>query len=354
MRILERYIAKQVIIATGLVLAVLVGLDTFMLFFAEMSDIGRAGYHLFKAFWYVLMQLPFDLYQLFPMAGFLGCLIGLGRLASQSELIVMRASGVSVMMITVAVIKAAIAMLLLVSIIGELVAPQLQRYAEHMKATALAREKNYLNLGGVWLRDQNEFIYLANIDGVDQVRNVTVFGFRGHELQSISRASVGSRLPDGTWLLHKVTQTELGDQQMTSHQLDALRINVKFDPLVLSMGRQSVDQLSIIGLQQSIQYRKRSGLDVEHYQLAFWQRVFQPLATVVMICLGVPFIFGSLRHASMGLRILIGITIGFLFYLLNQLLGPLAIVYQFSPTAAAMIPAVIFIVLCAILFRRIH
>ena len=83
------------------------------------------------------MHLPFDLYQLFPMAGFLGCLIGLGRMANQSELVVMRASGASIGGILWAVIKAALLMLLLVTVFGEVVSPKLQAYSERMKSRCL-------------------------------------------------------------------------------------------------------------------------------------------------------------------------------------------------------------------------
>lgn len=354
MRILDRYIAKNVIAATALVLGVLVGLDTFMLFFAEMSDVGKSNYSIIKASLYVLMQLPFDIYQLFPMAGFLGCLIGLGRLASQSELIVMRASGVSIFQITFSVIKAAVLMLFVITVLGELTAPKLEIYSERMKALALAKGDEYANLGGIWLRHQNTFIHMGDIINEESAREITVFQFKQHALVSMSYAPFAKRVKPDVWQLDNVTQTQLSQEQTSSQQLKTLLIALRLDPLVLSLGNRSVDQLSMKGLFDSIKYRNRSGLYIEQYELAFWQRLFQPLATLVMICLGVPFIFGSLRNASMGSRILIGIIIGFVFYIMNQLLGPLAIVYQLSPVVAALIPAIIFVGVCFVLFRRVN
>ncbi len=354
MRILDRHIANHVIIATLLVLAVLVGLDSFMLFFTEMSDVGKGDYTILTASSYVLMQLPFDIYQLFPMAGFLGCLIGLGRLASQSELIVMRSSGVSIIQITYSVIKAAVMMLFLITMIGEVIAPSLQVHSERMKSTALADHKDALNFGGMWLRHDDMFIHLGQMQNEESASDVTLFSFNNHRLLSMSYSPLARRVKTGQWLLSDVTQTQLAAERIvTQHKKEQL-IPMELDPLVLSLGRRSVEQLSVKGLYQSIKYRHRSGLYAEQYELAFWQRFFQPLATLVMICLGVPFIFGSLRNASMGFRILIGITIGFIFYTLNQLLGPLAIVYQLSPLVAALIPAVVFIIVCVLLFRRVN
>ncbi len=353
MRILDRYIATNVIVATLLVSAVLVGLDSFMLFFTEMSAVGKAHYTVWKASLYVLMQLPFDMYQLFPMAGFLGCLIGLGRLASQSELIVMRSSGMSIIEISYSVIKAAVLMLLTITIIGEVIAPSLQVSSERMKALALEDRADNSHWGGMWLRHENRFIHLGDVVDEQSAKDVTVFEFQGRRLLRISYAPLAERKQDNLWALSDVTRMVIKPERVLSKKQTIMPISLQLDPLVLSLGRRSVEQLSVKGLYDSINYRRHSGLSVEQYELAFWQRVFQPLATVVMICLGVPFIFGSLRNASMGFRILIGITIGFIFYILNQLLGPLAIVYQLSPIVAALIPAIIFISVCIVLFRRV-
>ena len=85
----------------------------------------------------------------------------------------------------------------------------------------------------------------------------------------------------------------------------------------------------------------------------FWTRMLQPLTTVIMICLGVPFIFGSLRSASMSSRILTGIIIGFVFYMLNQFLGPIALVYQWPSWTAGALPTLLFLVIYALLFSKI-
>ena len=217
----------------------------------------------------------------------------------------------------------------------------------------MGKAKNYTSLGGVWLREQNRFIYIGDIVAADKALNVSVFTLKNHQLLGSDYAPRAHRLADGRWQLQAVQQTTWHSGKITAQHIPQMTLNIKLDPLVLSLGSKSIDQLSVAGLYQSIKYRKQSGLSVEQYQFAFWQRVFQPLATIIMICLGIPFIFGSLRNASMGLRILTGIIIGFVFYTINQFLGPLAVVYQLSPIVAALIPAVIFVISYVILFRRI-
>ncbi|OGO91452.1 MAG: LPS export ABC transporter permease LptG [Coxiella sp. RIFCSPHIGHO2_12_FULL_42_15] len=352
MKYLNRYLAIHVIFATFVVLAVLAGIESFMLFFGEMNELGKAAYQVDKVVAYVVMQLPFQLYQLFPMAGFLGCLIGLGRLQASSELVVMRASGVSIVGVSVSVIKAALLMILVMTLMGEGVAPQLQMYAEHMKAKALGKEKNYTSLGGIWLRNHNEFIHISQLNSADRANAISTFMLNQHHLLQ-SRFAQYADKKGKNWQMQNVQQTDFTPSFVLAQTMAQASLQAEFDPVLLSLGQTSVDQLSVKGLYQSIKYRQEAKLDVEQYRYVFWSRIFQPLVAVVMICLGVPFIFVTPRSQSAGLRVLMGIIIGFAFYTLNQFLGPLAVVYQIPPSIAAVIPIMIFTIASAVLFRCI-
>ena len=96
MRILDRYIAQTVISGTLMTLMVLGALLAFVDFVGEIDDVGKGQYGVTEAALYVLLSLPKRLYELFPTAVLLGSLLGLGTLAGNSELIVVRASGVSI------------------------------------------------------------------------------------------------------------------------------------------------------------------------------------------------------------------------------------------------------------------
>ncbi|MBX9705493.1 MAG: LptF/LptG family permease, partial [Gammaproteobacteria bacterium] len=111
-------------------------------------------------------------------------------------------------------------------------------------------------------------------------------------------------------------------------------------------------QLSLLRLQEQSKYNKQNGLDSSTYTLAFWLRVLQPLATLVMVFLAIPFIFGPLRSSTMGLRILSGVMAGLAFYIINRFFGPFTVVYQIPPIVAAVTPILLFALLACILIRR--
>ena len=352
MQLLNRYIREAVISATWLVVLILLGIEIFMEFIGQLCKIGSVNYGLEQAFLYVLTQLPSDLYQLFPMAGFLGCLIGLGNLAFSGQLIVMQAAGASIARVTGSVVKAALLMIIGVTFIGEFIAPRLKSKGMLIKSIALSRQVSHQAFDGVWLLDGHSFIHISFIDSKYKVRNVSRFQFNKHHQLLSAAFSPEGCYSAGRWVLYHVKQSIFTPAQVKEIEISQLPLQIVFDPQQFQQGRKLVEEQSIIGLYHTIQYRIQTGLQTNSFIFAFWQRAIQPFTTVVMICLGVPCIFGSLRQASMGLRILTGVIIGFAFYILNQFFGLFAMGYQLPSilvVLVALMPTILFAITCIIL-----
>ena len=101
---LDRYIGTSVFLAILSVLGIIVGLALLFAFIDELGDLSDS-YGTLEALIYVVLTLPRRAYEMLPMAALIGCLIGLGSLASNSELTIMRAAGVSIGRIVWAVMK---------------------------------------------------------------------------------------------------------------------------------------------------------------------------------------------------------------------------------------------------------
>lgn len=352
MRILDNYIARMVIASTLVVVLILLGVESFVQFIGELGDIGHHHYTVFKALLFVPLTLPSDLYQLFPMAGLLGSLLGLGRLASSNQLVVMRAAGVSKAKITWAVVRAAFVMMVFVTLVGEFVAPPLFTYANQTKETALGNASGYKALKYVWLRQKNAFIHIDRVQDKRHIEGVTQYGFSKQRRLTQVVYAKHAFLKNGEWHLQHPKITDIGAKRVVTRTHASMLLQMDFDPRLVEMSRQHPNETSIVTLFNNIRYRKLHGLNSDQYAFAFWQRIIQPLTTVVMICLAVPFIFGSLRNVTMGFRITMGILIGFGFYMLNQFFGPISLVYQFPPWLAAMLPTLIFALAGWLLMRK--
>ena len=130
MKLIERYIAKTVLAAIALVTLMLAGLQIFILFVDQLNDIGKADYGIIAAALYVLLQMPYQVYLFFPMASLLGCLIGLGILANHSELVVMRAAGMSISQVALVVLKVAMILILFITIVGETICAKIGSFCQ--------------------------------------------------------------------------------------------------------------------------------------------------------------------------------------------------------------------------------
>lgn len=355
MKIISHYLGKTVISSILLVIIILIGVEAFIEFTREFPDIGTGSYNLLQVFAYVPMILPTDIYQLFPMAGLLGSIIGLGLLASHSEIIVIRTCGVSIARITIAVLKAAVLLSLFMLLVGEVLAPMLQHKATANKTIAISSGQALLTQQGIWLKDQNNFIHINKVLSDGHLESITRYNFdEQNKLKLISFAK-GAEYKSGQWIFNEVAQTNFNDNNTTSNSFfSTQQWGMKLKPRLVGLTSADTEQKSLPELYRYIKYRKLSGLSAANYEFTFWQRIFQPLASLVMIILAIPFVFGPLRSSTMGLRMLYGAVVGFAFYIINQFTGPLSVVYQIPPIIAALLPTLIFAVCGWILLNKLR
>jgi lipopolysaccharide export system permease protein len=343
MKIFERYIASTIIAATLVTIVALLGMQLFIELVAELQDIGTRDYTLWQALLYVPLLLPTDVYQFFPIAGLIGSLMGLGWLASRSELIAFRAAGVSMKQVIGAVLKTGILMLLVATLIGEGLAPLAQHYAKNRKALAMSGGQALKTTQGTWVRDGESFIHIDEILPHGHLQGVTRYQFSNHQLISAGYAQ-SAIYQQGHWLFQNVVESQLGQDNIKVQPYPERDWGISFKPRLLGSTSIVPQEQSLAKLHTYIRYSRQSGQNAAQYEYIFWQRVFQPLATLIMLVIGVPCIFGPMRNTNIGLRILLGILIGFTFYTLNQFFGPLTSVYQLSPWVAAALPTLLFAV----------
>ncbi len=357
MKLLRRYIGTTVIGTILMVVLVIISLEMFINFTSEFSDMGTGNYGLMRVIIYVFMCLPGAIYQFFPMAGLLGSLIGLGLMASRSELIVMRAAGVSLVQITGTVILAALLILAVAVFLGEVVGPPAQHAAAVYKAKSMSQGQELYTRHGTWVRNGQDFLHIGTISGKKHLADVTRYKFDDQrKLQAVSFAKQGV-YEHHKWHFTNIATTIFADnQKVMSKHYSSQDWQLEFNPRLLTMVGNGDDDTtasrSLPDLHAYIKYLKNSGLQANKYEFDFWQRILQPLVTLVMILLAVPFIFGPLRSVTMGLRILAGTVVGFSVYLIDQFIAPVSIVYQLPPLAAASLPVIFIAVVGVVLLMR--
>ncbi|WP_372987549.1 LPS export ABC transporter permease LptG [Marinobacter sp.] len=351
MRKIDAYTMRTVGGAMFLVMVVVLSLDLIFAFIGELEDT-RNDYDTLQALWYVLLTLPRRIYDYLPLGAFMGCLIGLGSMAGSSELTVIRAAGVSLKRIVWSAMKPALVIVLLGVLIGEYVAPPAERYAQSQKAMALGAGKNVASAHGVWHREGNVFMHLNAVQPNGVLHGVSLFRFSDDmQLESSSFAERGIYQGDH-WSLEKVRTTHIEEDGTRLESKQVLRWETGLTPQVLSVLIVKPENLSMSGLYTYASYLGKQDLNAANYWLAFWKKTLMPLGTAVMVLVAISFIFGPLRSVTMGFRVFTGLLVGLLFKYMQDLLGPMSVVYGFNPMLAVLIPIVVNAAVGAVLMRR--
>ncbi|OLS59123.1 LPS export ABC transporter permease LptG [Pseudomonas putida] len=351
MRKLDGYIGSSVFLAILAVLGIILGLASLFAFIDEMGDISDT-YTLWDASQFVLLTAPRRLYDMLPMAGLIGCLIGLGSLASNSELTIMRAAGVSIGRIVWAVMKPMLVLMLAGVLIGEYVAPVTENKAQADRSLAQGGGEAQTSKRGLWHREGEEFVHINTVQPNGLMLGVTRYRFDAERHMQSSSFARRAQYQQDHWLLTDVTTTLFRGDHTEVVKTPEERWDVALTPQLLNTVVMAPESLSITGLWDYIHYLSDQGLNNDRYWLAFWTKVLQPLVTAALVLMAISFIFGPLRSVTLGQRVFTGVLVGFVFRIAQDLLGPSSQVFGFPPLLAVLLPAAICALAGVWLLRR--
>ncbi|WP_425666101.1 LPS export ABC transporter permease LptG [Vibrio tubiashii] len=352
-KILDLYIGRTIIATSSLVLATFVGLSAIIKYVEQLRKVGEGTYDLVQALLYVLLSIPRDIEMFFPMAALLGALIGLGMLASSSELVVMQAAGFSKLDIGLSVLKTAVPLMIMVTLLGQWGAPQAQKAARDLRAFATSGGALMSVRTGVWARDANDFIFIGKVED-SKIYGMNMWRYDDDKrLESVVYAAEVEYVSDNTWMMKDVQLTEMVDEvEISKQSLAEYSWTTSLAPDKLAVVTVKPEELSLGGLYDYVTYLKASEQDPSRYELAFWRKVTQPFSIAVMMLMALSFIFGPLRSVTMGARILSGVIAGFTFYISSEFFGPLSLVYNIPPVFGAVMPSIVFLTVALLLLRR--
>ncbi|TKR29754.1 LPS export ABC transporter permease LptG [Luteimonas gilva] len=356
----DLYIGRVVLSTVLLTWMVLLGLD-FILggLVPQISDLGKGDYDFFTALTTVSYTLPRRAYTLFPTAAVIGSLMGLGQLAASSELTALRALGLSRRRLSMAVALSLALLTALMVLNGETLAPWAQRRADAVKASAKSKDLIVAQYTGLWAREGDIFLNAQTgqerSDGDDrwlELRDVRLYEFsKEGRLQSLAHAAVAEHRPGG-WLLRDVERTRFEAKSVVRTQVPEERWESKLDDSALAASVARPRYLSSASLRESINYRKRNGLDASEFEQHYWSRWFYPLNVLALCLAAIPFAFGTLRSGGLGKRLFVGIVFALGFWMLQEQFVQLAGVFKFDFRLAYLLPSVVMLAISAYLFRR--
>ncbi len=338
-------VMTQVLGALLLTWGVLLGFDAMAALVGELDEIGEGDYGLDTAFIYVALTLPRRAYELFPTAALIGSVLGLGSLASTSELTALRAAGLPRWRISAAAGALVLMLTGAMVISGETLGPWGDRAAQSLVVQAKSKDVSLAGGSGLWAREGDLFLNArrGSVQGEGGLSRVVLEEVRLFEfdtegrLTAIALAARAEHL-GASWDLIDVRRTRFFERHAELEERPRERWDSALSPEILDFSITRPRYLALSDLTSSIEYLSRNELDAGPFITAWWARVFYPLNALVLSLAVMPFAFGSLRSGGFGKRLFLGIAFGLGYFLMQRLSVNLAEVYHQPIWLANLVP----------------
>ena len=353
MKILDKYIAKQILFSVFSVLGILVVVVGLLDLVDEIKKVNE-GYSMSLAFLYVLLNTPQNIYEVFPIATLMGSLIGLSKLSSTSELNAAKSSGLSFSKIILITLKTGILIMVLTFLIGEFVAPKGQQIANNIKNLSESTRLSMKNTDGIWIKNKNSFIHIAEIYPNKVVQGISLYRFNKKQQLIESIYSEEGYYIDKKWIMKNITSTSFENKNIEIKNSKEATFEEFIDLDLFDIMIIKPNQMTFLQLKTYINYLKENSMESKNYELAYWSKFSIPLSCLVMFLLTTPFVHSSIRSASFGQRIFVGILTGVSLFLFNQTINKLSIIINMPPFLGSFLPIFILLALSFYIIKRFY
>jgi lipopolysaccharide export system permease protein len=344
--ILARYLASQVLSATGFVLVALLILFAFFDVIQELGNVGRNNYGLGHVSIVVLLNLPGHLYEILPVAALIGTLLAVSRLVANSEFGVMRVSGLSNWRVARYFAVIGVVLSLLILLLGEYVAPWAEQAAQRLKLSATQSVVAQQFRSGLWVRDGSSFINVTEVMPDSTLRGINIYTFDEEgRLQRIKAARQGTWSTRKQWELEEVSETRFDAGVIRASRTERESWDSALTPEMLSVLLIAPERMSARTLWRYISLLHENGLKATRYELALCAKFVNPLVIPVMMLIALPFALHGPRTSNASSKVFVGILVGLGFHLLSRLFGHLGLLNDWPPVVVSSLPLLIFLVI---------
>ena len=353
MRILDKYIAKQILFSIFSVLGVLIVVVGLLDLVDEIKKVDES-YTASLAFLYVILNSPQNIYEVFPIATLMGSLIGLSKLSSTSELNAAKSSGLSFAKIIVIALKSGLVIVVLTFLMGEFVAPKAQQLANNIKNLGESTRLSMKNTDGVWVKSDNSFIHIAKVYPDKIMQEISLYRFNEKQQLQESIYAEEGHYNEGKWIMRNITSSSFKnkDVEIITQEIATFKEFIDLDLFDIMVTKPK--QMTIVQLKSYIEYLRNNSMESKIYELAFWSKFSIPLSCLVMFLLTTPFVHSNIRSASFGQRIFIGILTGVSLFLFNQTINKLSIIIDIPPVVGSFLPIVILLIISLFIIRKLY
>ncbi len=295
---------------------------------------------------YVGFRLPQIVSFAFPFSLLLGALIAFTGLNSHSEIVAMKAAGLSAHQLLAPLLLASLALAGVSFAFNEYL---VTRGTETLSAWEANNYKPIPPQSGitsdVWLRDEDDLIRARIVSGTGaatRIEGLTVYEREGHAITRIVRADRAQ--PDGgAWRLDNVStfNAAAGSVGKASSQAGLRGV----DPQRFTLAKVDPASRDFFSLRVALEELRRAGRPTAEVEAGLWHKIAGPLSTLLMPLLAATAAFGLARSGKVLLRATIGMALGFAFFVVDNFALAMGNVGAYPPLLAAWAPFFLFLLI---------
>jgi lipopolysaccharide export system permease protein len=343
-RTLAFYTAKLFLLRSAAVLAALVLVLQALDLLGESGKIlavpGNGDGELWR---YMSLRAPQIVSRFLPFSVLLGTLITLAGLNQNSEVISMKAAGVSAHQIIAPLIMTSFLVAGLSFWFNDHVVARATTVLDAWQAVDYGPLPTSRNVASnVWVRDGDDLVHAEQAQGrgaAARLTGVSVYDREGGKLRSIVTAA--SAIPaDGGWRLHDARGFDIERGAVTKLGTPIVARGVTADQFTLAEVKP--EEKSFRALKAAIEDLRDAGRPTGALEAGLWHKLSGPLSAVLMPLLAAVAAFGLARSGRLFVRAVIGMALGFTYFVADNAALAMGNLGAYPPLLAAWAPFFLF------------
>ncbi len=346
-RILDEYVVREFLGVFLLVLAAFVLLMLVFTFFDLVGDILRNHIALAIVGAYLVNLTPSMLYQIAPLAVLIATLATFGGMNRNSEIVAIKATGISLYRIIVPVVAIAAALAVALFLFDQSYLPQANRRQEYLRSLIKGRPpQTYLHPDQHWMMGQKpragepERMYYYQFFDPDrnEFANLAIFEFDPVSFRLTRRIFARRAVWNGDagqWVFEHGWVRQMQGADVTDYR-SFLRTDfpqIQTSPDYFKKEDLESQEMNFGQLARYIRDLQQSGFDTKRLSVALWRKLSYPLIAVVMAVLAIPFALSTGRRGSLA-GLAVAIAVALIYFVIDNLFGAMGNV-NYLPAALA-------------------
>ncbi len=343
-RTLALYMAKMLMLRTLAVLALLVLVLQALDLLGESGRIlAQEGNGQSELWTYVTWRAPQLIQRFLPFAVLLGTIITAATLNQNSEVISMKAGGLSAHQILAPLIITSLFVAIISFLFNEIVvAPATAKLSawEKVDYGPVPAASNVRT--NVWVKDGDNLVNAKTVTGrgTDVVlEDITVYNRTNSGLRSLMQGDE-ARFTGSSWTVTGVTQFNV--LTGTEEKRDSITVGDTLRPDQFTLADVKADGLSFPQLRSAIAELKEAGRPTMALEASLWHKISGPLSAILMPLLGAVAAFGLARSGQLFVRAVLGMALGFAYFVADNFSLAMGTIGAYPPILAAWAPFILF------------